>query len=308
MSIIITLILASAFMFALAIASGSKSRPLQKRLAGLGEGSQGLVDESDGMGVLGEAKQGWLIASLAKLGGRATRGDSASQHPIRQKLIQAGYRKDSALVVFMGARMLLALALPTILLVLSPIWEFNDRQLVALLCGAAAVGFIGPSYFLDKKLAARQWEIILGLPDALDLMVVCVEAGLGINASLHRISKEFKRSNPLLSSEFGLVTLEIRTGKSTTEALRGLAERTGVSEIASLVAMLVQTEKFGTSLADTLRIHADSLRVQRTLRAEEQASKAPLKMMFPTLIIFAATLLVTIGPGLLQLMGFFQNR
>ena len=94
----------------------------------------------------------------------------------------------------------------------------------------------------------------------------------------------------------------------TTEALRALAERTGVSEIGALVAMLVQTERFGTSLSDTLRIHAEGLRVQRTLRAEEQASKAPLKMMFPTLIIFAATLLVTIGPGLLQLMGFFQSR
>ncbi len=308
MVIIITLILASTFMFALAIASGTQSRPLRKRLARLGDGSSALVDETVQSGVLGEVDQGWLIKSLATLGGRATRGDSAARHPIRKQLVQAGYRQASAVVCFMGARLFLALMLPTILLVLSPVWDLTERQLVALLCSAAAMGFVGPSYYLDKRRSARQWNIILGLPDALDLMVVCVEAGLGINASLHRISKEFKRSNPILSTEFELVTLEIRTGKSTTAALRALAERTGVSEIGALVAMLVQTEKFGTSLADTLRIHADGLRVQRMLRAEEQATKAPLKMMFPTLLIFVATLLVTIGPGLLQLMGFFENQ
>ncbi len=308
MAIIITLILASAFMFALAIASGTSHRPLRKRLARLGDASTSLGDEPARSGVLGDVDQGWLITALAKLGDRATGRDSLAQHPIRKQLIQAGYRQDSAVVVFMGARLFLALALPTILVVLSPVWEFDERHLVALLCAAASIGFVGPSYYLDKRRAARQWNIILGLPDALDLMVVCVEAGLGINSSLHRISKEFSRTNPIISAEFELVTLEIRTGKSTTEALRSLAERTGVSEIGALVAMLVQTEKFGTSLADTLRIHADGLRVQRTLRAEEQAAKAPLKMMFPTLIIFAATLLVTIGPGLLQLMGFFENR
>jgi tight adherence protein C len=308
MAIIITLILASAFMFALGIASGTRYRPLRKRLASLGGRSPELADDYVQSGVLGEVDQGWLVNTLAKLGGRATRDGSAAEHPIRMKLIQAGHRKDSALLVFMGARLLLAMALPMILLAMSPVWDFNERQLVALLCGAAAIGFVGPSYYLDKKRAARQWEIILGLPDALDLMVVCVEAGLGINSSLARISKEFSRTSPIISSEFELVTLEIRSGKSTTEALRSLAERTGVGEIASLVAMLVQTEKFGTSLADTLRIHAGGLRVQRTLRAEEQAGKAPLKMMFPTLLIFAATLMVTIGPGLIQLMGFFEDR
>jgi tight adherence protein C len=308
MAIIITLILASAFMFALGIASGTRYRPLRKRLASLGDGSPELADDHVQSGVLGEVDQSWLVRSLAKLGGRATRNDSAAEHPIRIKLIQAGHRKDSALLVFMGARLLLAMALPMILLAMSPVWDFNERQLVALLCGAAAIGFVGPSYYLDKKRAARQWDIILSLPDALDLMVVCVEAGLGINSSLARISKEFSQTNPIISSEFELVTLEIRSGKSTTEALRSLAERTGVGEIGSLVAMLVQTEKFGTSLADTLRIHAGGLRVQRTLRAEEQAGKAPLKMMFPTLLIFAATLMVTIGPGLIQLMGFFEDR
>ena len=145
-------------------------------------------------------------------------------------------------------------------------------------------------------------------PDALDLMVVCVEAGLGINMSLKRISREFARSQPILAAEFELVTLEIMAGKRTTDALRSLADRTGVDEVGSLVAMLVQTERFGTSLADTLRVHADGMRAQRMLRAEEQAGKAPLKMLFPTLIIFIATMIVTIGPGLLQMFAFFGDE
>ena len=193
-------------------------------------------------------------------------------------------------------------------LIASPAWNLSEMKLVVILCCSAAVGLVAPSYWLDRARKKRQMEIILGLPDALDLMVVCVEAGLGINASLARVAREFHRSSPILSTEFELVTLESRAGKSSTDALRSLAERTGVSEVASLVAMLVQTERFGTSVADTLRVHADSLRVQRLLRAEEQAGKAPLKMMFPTLVIFIATLIVTIGPGLIKMFGFFKER
>ncbi len=307
MEIIITLVLASILMLGLALVSASKYQPLRKRLARLEDGSAAVMGGDQQSGVLGEADQGWLVEALAKLGGRAARG-KPTPHSIRHKLVHAGYRKDSAIFVFMGTRMFLALLAPVILLVFSPMWEVTERQLAALLCGAAAFGFVGPSYFLDRKRKARQFEMILGLPDALDLMVVCVEAGLGVNASLSRISREFARSNPILSREFELVTLEIRTGKSTTEALRSLADRTGLGEIGALVAMLVQTERFGTNLADTLRIHAEGLRTQRMLRAEEQAAKAPLKMLFPTLVIFAATLLVTIGPGLFKLIGFFSDR
>ena len=202
----------------------------------------------------------------------------------------------------------MALALPVLVLSFFPVWQLSELRLIVMLCGAAGLGLVAPSFYLDRRRAARKMTIILALPDALDLMVVCVEAGLGINMSLKRIAKEFARGQPVLAAEFELVTLEIMAGKSTTEALRSLAERTGVSEVGSLVAMLVQTERFGTSMADTLRVHADSLRVQRIQRAEEMAGKAPLKMMFPTLLIFAATLLVTLGPGFLQLTALFTDR
>jgi tight adherence protein C len=161
---------------------------------------------------------------------------------------------------------------------------------------------------IDYQGTKRRGAIIRGLPDALDLMVVCVEAGLGIGASLSRIAKEFRRSNPILSAEFELVTLESRAGKTNAAALRALADRTGAAEVSSLVAMLVQTERFGTSLADTLRVHSDDLRIQRLQRAEELAAKIPLKMLFPTVIIFIASMIVTIGPGMLQLMDFFTKQ
>jgi tight adherence protein C len=181
-------------------------------------------------------------------------------------------------------------------------------QVLSVLGCASALGFVGPSAWLDWRRNAKQRELLLGLPDSLDLMVVCVEAGLGINASLARIARELAGTHPLLSSEFELVTLEIRAGKSTTEALRGLARRTGITEVNALVSMLLQTERFGTSLSDTLRVHAEGMRVRRMQRAEELAGRAPLKMMFPTVLIFAATLMVTIGPGFMQITAFFREQ
>ena len=190
-----------------------------------------------------------------------------------------------------------------------PVWDLGEMQLIVLLCGSAGLGLVTPSFYLDRRRAARKMNIVLALPDALDLMVVCVEAGLGINMSLKRIAREFARSQPILAAEFELVTLEIMAGKSHHPGPAQPARSApGVDEVGSLVAMLVQTERFGTSLADTLRVHADSLRVQRTQRAEELAGKAPLKMMFPTLLIFAATLMVTLGPGFLKLSALFSDR
>jgi tight adherence protein C len=227
---------------------------------------------------------------------------------LRQRLVHAGYRHPAAAATYYGLRLVLAVGLPFAALSLPQVWTMPRMWLVILLCMLAAVGLVGPSMWLDLRRNKRQGEIRRTLPDALDLMVVCVEAGLGINASLMRVAQEFAVGRPVLAAEFELVTLEIRAGKSSTEALKSLSERTGVSEVSSLVAMLVQTERFGTNLADTLRVHADSMRVQRLQRAEELAAKAPLKMLFPTVLIFAATLIVTIGPGILQMITFFREK
>jgi tight adherence protein C len=141
------------------------------------------------------------------------------------------------------------------------------------------------------------------LPDALDLMVVCVEAGFGINQSLAQVAGEFDSKSPIIAKELALVVQETRAGKSTTEALRALANRSGVSDISSLVALLVQTERFGTSLGNALRVHADAMRIVRMQRAEERAQKATLKLILPSTMIFAAILMIFIAPGAYMLLG-----
>ena len=304
MELLLVLVFSAAATFVLAATSLAPNRTVKRRLAKLADGSAAPIPMLDAEGA--SEQSNWLLKLLVPFAAKSSTGASASR--ARKRLMEAGYRRDSAVGLYMASRLLLALLLPTLVLLSSPAWDLSELKLVVLLCCSAGAGLVAPSMWLDRARSGRQMSIILGLPDALDMMVVCVEAGLGINASLARVAREFHRSNPILAAEFELVTLEIRAGKSSTDALRTLAERTGISEVASLVAMLVQTERFGTSVADTLRVHADSLRVQRLLRAEEQAGKAPLKMMFPTLIIFIATLIVTIGPGLMKMFAFFGEK
>jgi tight adherence protein C len=303
------LVFFSIMTLVLALGALTAGRPIRDRLDRLaGELAPGQL-ETDGSDALSDGSPSRFFLWLGKVLNVNPTSSEEQNGNARARLIEAGYRRPSAILFYTASRVFLALLLPLVVLALSPLWNLDYSQLLTLLGASVATGLLAPSHFVDRRRAARQMEIILGLPDALDLMVVCVEAGLGIQASLSRIAKEFKHTNPILSVEFELVTLEARAGKSTTEALRSLALRSGVTDVASLVAMLVQTERFGTSLADTLRVQADAMRVARMQRAEEQAGKAPLKMMFPTLIIFAATLLVTLGPGLMQLMSFFaKNR
>jgi tight adherence protein C len=310
MYIVSILILVSAFALAYGAYSLPTRAPVRRRLARLADGSLIPTEEIDdgSGGVLTDESGGRLVQFLAPLAGLASAAGTISTLSARRRLVEAGYRREKHLLVFMGGRVALAMAFAFIALVASPLWGLDELKTLAAVCTAAALGFVAPSYWVDKVGNGRKDAVVRGLPDALDLMVVCVEAGLGITASLARVAREFSKNNPVVAAEFELTTLEIRAGKSSTEALRSLADRTGVGELGALVAMLVQTERFGTSLADALRIQAEAMRIQRMQRAEEQAAKAPLKMLFPTLIIFIATLVVTLGPGLLQLFGFFSEK
>jgi tight adherence protein C len=308
MQVIGILVFFSAAALIMGVASLRGSGSVKRRLVRVAGGSLGEVERREDVSTLLREHPSALERLLTPIARLVAGRQDLANTRVRRRLVEAGYRRPSAVTVYLGSRIALAVILPACFLMFSPMLGLDETQFMSMLAVSVVLGFVGPSYWIDRKRAARQREIVCGLPDALDLMVVCVEAGLGSNASLDRIAREVKRTNPILSSEFAMVTLEIRAGKSGTEALRGLALRSGVAEVASLVAMLAQTERFGTNLADTLRVHADSLRVQRMQRAEEQAGKAPLKMMFPTLIIFAATLLVTLGPGMLQMMEFFAGR
>jgi tight adherence protein C len=185
---------------------------------------------------------------------------------------------------------------------------FYRSDPVVILGGALLAGIVLPEVFILWRVSARQHRMRKGLPDALDLLVICVEAGLGIDQALMRVSQELRLVHRDLSEELQLVNLEMRVGKTRIEALRELARRTGVDDIKALVAMLAQTERFGTSIAQSLRVYSDDLRVRRRQRAEEMAAKTTVKMVPPLVFfIFPALMVVIIGPAVLILLRQFIN-
>jgi tight adherence protein C len=218
-------------------------------------------------------------------------------------LIQAGYRNAATRRPFInGLRVLFAVL--GLHLGLSSFTGFNSPM---LLLGLTAFGFFLPRFMLKRKLKERQLRIRLGLPDGLDLTVICVEAGLSLDQAMMRVGQDLNYAHPELSGEFHLFDLETRAGKPRVEALRNLAERTGVDDIRSLVGTLIQTDRFGTSVAQALRVHSDSLRTERRQRAEEQAAKTTVKMIIPlVLFVMPSLIFVTVGPAVIQLLHIFK--
>jgi len=215
----------------------------------------------------------------------------------RAWLIQAGYRDAQHMAIYRGLRVLFAgIGFFTVFLI-----SGFDSPL--LLLGVFAFGFFVPRFILKRKMQQRQMKIRLGLPDALDLTVICVEAGLPLDQAMTRVGDDLSHAHPELSSEFHLFDLETRAGKPRVEALRNLAARTGVEDVRSLVGTLIQTDRFGTSVAQALRVHSDSLRTERRQRAEEQAAKTTVKMIIPlVLFVMPSLIFVTVGPAVIQLM------
>jgi tight adherence protein C len=220
----------------------------------------------------------------------------------RAWLIQAGYRSPQHATIYNGLRVLCAgIGFISVFL-------FTGFNSPLLLAGITALGFFLPRFMLKKKLAARQRRIRLGLPDGLDLTVICVEAGLSLDQAMMRVGEDLRTAHPELSAEFHLFDLEARAGKPRVEALRNLAERTGVDDIRSLVGTLIQTDRFGTSVAQALRVHSDSLRTERRQRAEEQAAKTTVKMIIPlVLFVMPSLIFVTVGPAVIQLLKIFAT-
>jgi len=215
----------------------------------------------------------------------------------RRWLIQSGYREDRHLTIYVGSR--LACALFGFLLVVAS----SGFDSPVLLVSVTAFGFFVPRFALKRIIRNRQHRIKLGLPDALDLTVICVEAGLALDQALMRVGQDLRHAHPELSDELQLVNLEMRAGKPRAEALRNLVERTGVDDIRSLVGTLIQTDRFGTSVAQALRVHSDSLRTERRQRAEEQAAKTTIKMVLPlVLFVLPSIIFVTLGPAVIQLV------
>ena len=223
----------------------------------------------------------------------------------RRQLITAGYRSGKAPVFFVGAKLLLAV-LMTALIALVPV-KFLGFPTVTLLVFyyvlAATCGYYAPVLWLRHAITQRKDALNRAIPDALDLMVVCVEAGLGLDQAIGRVGEEVRRSHPALSDELNLLAMELRTGVSRQEALRNLALRTDLEEVRNLVALLIQTDRFGTSIGQALRVHADSMRTTRRLKAEELAAKLPVKLLFPLVFfIFPSMFIVIIGPAAIKMV------
>jgi tight adherence protein C len=241
------------------------------------------------------ARSGQLKHVFKRLGARAPRL-SSEIGKVRQRLIQAGYRGEEALTVFYGVRFTVAIA--GFLLLATPLLM---KPNVMMGLAGSLLGYVVPGMVLARLARRRQHAIQLSLADAVDLLVVSVEAGLGLDQALMRVGSELAGTHPALADELRLATLELRAGKGRADALRNLAERTGLDDVTSLVTMLIQTDKFGTSVATSLRVHSDVLRTKRRQRAEEAAAKTGVKMVFPLVFcIFPAIFVVTIGPAAIK--------
>lgn len=245
-----------------------------------------------------------LLALLTRLGEANKPSNESEVSTIRQALVTAGYRHPQAPILFMGAKLFSGiLVLGIVILLPASLLGFPTAttQLV-MYVGAASAGYFFPMLWLRHAIAQRKELIQDAFPDALDLMVVCVEAGLGLDAAISRVSSEIRFAHRELAEEFHLVSLELRTGLSRAEALKNLSRRIDLEEVSSLVALLVQTDKFGTSIGQALRVHSDSMRVNRQLRAEELAAKIPVKILFPLVcFIFPSVFVVIVGPAAIKI-------
>lgn len=242
-----------------------------------------------------------LTGPLAKL---SVPEDGWENSILRTRFMNAGLRHRSAPALFFAAKTVLAVGLPlTAFAVLSTSGaKYGANAFLLWLLGAAAIGYYLPNILLSNLIARRQREVFESFPDALDLMTVCVEAGLAMDAALARVATEIGLKSAVLADELHLVTLELRAGSAKEKALRNLALRTGVEDVDALVAMLIQAERFGTSIADSLRVQSDQLRTKRRQRAEEQAAKIALKLLFPLIFfIFPSLLVVLMGPAFIQI-------
>lgn len=222
---------------------------------------------------------------------------------MQRRLIRAGMRNPSALKILYGAKFALGVLLPLVTAaVVASSASDTSNKFVAIL-GAAAIGFLGPNEYVRLRAKKRQKEISKGLPNALDLMVVCVESGLGLDQAILQVSKELEHAHPDVSEEFAIVNLELKAGKRRVEALRNLADRTAVEDLKKLVAVLIQADRFGTGVAQSLRQHADYMRIQARQIAEEKAAKLGVKLVFPIFFcIMPSLFVVTVGPMVVKII------
>ncbi|MFO7542628.1 MAG: type II secretion system F family protein, partial [Thiobacillus sp.] len=245
-----------------------------------------------------------IVEILGPAGRLSLPSEGWENSPQRQRFIHAGFRQDSVPLVFFGAKTVLTFLLPGLFMIYTGMRAvpLGNQAMMFWLLVLAGAGYYLPNFYLARRIFVRKREVFENLPDAIDLMMICVEAGLGLDAAIARVAQEIRLKSEILADELHLVGLELRAGATRERALRNLAMRTGVDEVDLLVTMLVQADRFGTSIADSLRVHAESLRTKRRQRAEEAAAKIALKLLFPLIFfIFPSMMLVLLGPAFISI-------
>jgi tight adherence protein C len=296
--VFVALSAASAFLFLAELAPGRQST-IAARLTdadGLDPASRETLKRR------GRQVRSEKISAVLQALGEQVEGRRADVSAIRLRMIQAGYTGRTAVPIYLGSRIALPIGLAAASVFILSVLGATSLAGVLATVWFAAVGYVMPSFYIGSRITRRQKEMQKALPDALDLLVVCVEAGLGLNQALVRVSEEIERLSPVLSEQLALVNLEIRAGTARDEAFRNMGDRTGMEDIRSLMAMLIQTDRFGTSIATALRVHADTMRTKRRQRAEEAAAKTTIKLVFPlVLFIFPAMFVVILGAAVIQI-------
>ncbi len=286
---------AAVVMLGAALATGARGpEPVRRRLQELG-GSPGRRQ------ALAGGLRRLLTRLLSRLAAPAKPRQGWQASKLRQDLVAAGYRGPQALNIFLGLRVVFCLVAPPLLLTLPAVQKLPPLGLFGALAAGAWSCFLLPGFWLEGRIKNRRRRITRELPEVLDLLVIGVEAGLGLDAAVKRVAREVSLSCPVLSQELKLMALELKVGIPRQMALKNLAQRTACDQVSSLVTMLIQADRFGVSVGRSLRIHSETVRTKRRQQLEEQAAKVPLKLLFPVLfLIFPAIMAVMAGPAIIK--------
>jgi tight adherence protein C len=289
------------------VRASAQRRQFLKRIHDEDEGWDRGQDDVLSMGTKGH---GPMRRFLGKVGKRFFPDQTSETSEIKMKFLKAGLRRGNVAAVFWGTKILLAFLFPFGFLAMKLVWlRLMTPSSAMMACVVLALlGFYLPELWLRIRTGARKERIMKGMPDALDLLVVCVEAGMGMDAAINRVAEDLKLSNPVLSDELQLMNLELRAGKPRQDALKDLAARTDIEDMSNLVTLLIQTDRFGTSVSQALRVYADAFRTTRYQRAEEIAAKIPVKLLFPLIFfVFPGLFVAIMGPAAIRIYHTFMH-
>lgn len=301
--VIVAFLMAASLVMLVALLVGNRNRQVRTRLEGLAGRSDASLDKPST-----QAVSQALRTTLPKMGKHLMPGNAEEQSRLKTRLLHAGMYHPQTLPIFLGVKMFLMVAPAIVGLAVGLGTQLPTNISVMVGACASIFGMIGPSFWLDNRKKKRKTSLRRGLPDALDLIIICMEGGLSLNAAMQRVASELRTAHPILAFEFKIVQREVQLGSPLGDALRAFAVRTDLDDLRNLAAAIKNAERFGASMVKTLRTFAETVRIRRQQRAEEMAQKAATQILFPTLLfIFPAIFLVILGPAAIQLVEVMGN-